>query len=159
MSEEPHFMNEWQKHRTQAIFWLLHLCTKGPWWVCDMETLSALLALYEGNPHIIGRFPSLWEPVIAIKQQGITWANGDTDLCRHMSLVHNKWSDICRPMWVVNYYSEGNKMLNYSSFFFQTSDSDTYDCEIDLDDLLDLDEDTDRRTFIQVSQSLWLLGH
>jgi len=30
-----------------------------------------------------------------------------------------------------------------------TSDSASYDCEIDLDDLLDLDEDNDRRKFVQ----------
>ena len=28
------------------------------WWRHDMETLSALLALYEGNPRVTGGFPS-----------------------------------------------------------------------------------------------------
>lgn len=44
-------------------------------------------------------------------------------------------------------------MPNVSLFcLFQTSETETYDCEIDLDDLLDLDDDKARRRFVQVSK-------
>ena len=38
---------------------------------------------------------------------------------------------------------------------FQDED-DTYDCEIDLDELLDLDEETDRRIFVQASKTKFI---
>ena len=44
-------------------------------------------------------------------------------------------------------------MTNHVGLSFQDED-DTYDCEIDLDELLDLDEERERWMFVQASTNL-----
>ena len=44
--------NVWQGYQMEKIDDQLN----SPWWCNDMETLSALLGLYEGNPLVIGGF-------------------------------------------------------------------------------------------------------
>ena len=41
--------------------------------------------------------------------------------------------------------------MNLFIIILQEEDTSTYDCEIDLDELLDVDLDSERRSFISVS--------
>ena len=62
-----------------------HLFCCSLWWCHQMETLSALLALCEGNPPVIGGFPS---------QRPVTWSCDvffDLRLNKHLCKHSRRW--------------------------------------------------------------------
>ena len=54
-----------------------------PWWCCDMEMISALLALCEGNPPVTGGFPS---------QRAVMWSFDVFFDVRLSKLLMNSWA-------------------------------------------------------------------